>query len=266
MSPSGAAATDMRYALLRRVNLPGLAVIAIAIALWQLYASTIGARFDSIASSTAILAAIKGAFADGVLLEQLAHTASIALAGWIIASVLGFSIGLLIGISNTAWTYSSASLDVLRSIPSISFVPVAVLWFGFSVTTELIIVVYVSLWPMLLGTLSSVHSAPAGLVDVSRVFHLSRAATLFKITLPAALPSILVSLRLSLTLAIALAVVAEMIGNPEGLGFGMVSAQQAMRPDRAFAYLVVIGMLGWAANALFIAIGRAFTRGYERAL
>ena len=102
MTPSGAAATDMRNAMLRRVNLPGLAVIAIAIALWQLYASTVGARFDSIASSTAIFSAIKAAFADGVLLEQLAHTASIALAGWIIASVLGFSIGLLIGISNTA--------------------------------------------------------------------------------------------------------------------------------------------------------------------
>ncbi len=109
MTPSGAAATDMRKAMLGRVNLPGLAVIAVAIALWQLYASTIGARFDSIASSTAIFAAIQGAFVDGVLLEQLAHTASIALAGWIIASVLGFTIGLLIGVSNAAWTYSLAS-------------------------------------------------------------------------------------------------------------------------------------------------------------
>ena len=154
---------------------------------------------------------------------------------------------------------------MLRSIPSISFVPVAVIWFGFSITTELVIVVYVSLWPMLLGTLTSVHAAPARLLDVSRVFHLSKAATLFKVTLPAALPSILVSLRLSLTLSIALAVVAEMIGNPEGLGFAMVSAQQAMRPDRAFAYLVVIGVLGWAANALFIAISRTLARGYESA-
>jgi NitT/TauT family transport system permease protein len=255
----------MRQAMLSRLNLPGLAVIVIAIALWQLYASTVGARFDSIASSTAIFSAIKDLFVDGMLLEQLWHTTSIALAGWIIASALGFSIGLLIGVSNTAWTYSSASLDVLRSIPSISFVPVAVLWFGFSVTTELVIVVYVSLWPMLLGTLSSVHSAPAGLLDVSRVFHLSKAATLFKVTLPAALPSILVSLRLSLTLSIALAVVAEMIGNPEGLGFAMVSAQQAMRPDRAFAYLVIIGVLGWAANALFMAISRQLARGYESA-
>ena len=115
----------MRKAMLSRVNLPGLAVIIIAIALWQLYASTIGARFDSIASSTAIFSAIKGSFVDGVLLEQLSHTASTALAGWVIASALGFTIGLLIGVSNTAWTYSLASLDVLRSIPSISFVPVA---------------------------------------------------------------------------------------------------------------------------------------------
>ncbi len=251
--------------MLSRLNLPGLALIAIAIALWQLYASTVGARFDSIASSTAIFSAITELFVDGALLEQVGHTTSIALAGWIIASALGFTVGLLVGLSNTAWTYSLASLDVLRSIPSISFVPVAVLWFGFSVTTELVIVVYVSLWPMLLGTLNSVHSAHTGLLDVSRVFHLSKAASLLKVTLPAALPSILVSLRLSLTLSIALAVVAEMIGNPEGLGFAMVSAQQAMRPDRAFAYLVVIGVLGWAANAVFISASRTLTRGFEKA-
>jgi NitT/TauT family transport system permease protein len=256
----------MRQALFSRVNLPGLAVIVACIALWQLYTSTIGARFDSIASSSAIFGAIKDVLLDGSLLEQLWHTTSIALAGWIMASALGFTLGLLIGVSNWAWAYSLASLDVLRSIPSIAFVPVAVMWFGFSVTTELVIVVYVSLWPMLLGTLSSVHSAPGGLLDVSRVFHLSKAATLFKVTLPAALPSILVSLRLSLTLSIALAVVAEMIGNPDGLGFAMVSAQQAMQPDRAFAYLVVIGVLGWAANALFVAISRRLARGYERAI
>jgi sulfonate transport system permease protein len=256
----------MRTALLARINIPGLAVIALCIAAWEIYTRTLGSHFDSIASSTAIFAAIKELLLGGPLLGQLRHTMSVALVGWVIASALGFTIGLFMGMSKTAWTYTMASLDVLRSIPSISFVPVAVMWFGFSSTTEMVIVVYVSLWPLLLGTLHSVHSAPAGLLDIARTFRLSKASTLFKIILPAALPSILVSLRLSLTLSIALAVVAEMIGNPEGLGFGMVFAQQAMQPAQAFGYLVVIGMLGWGLNAIFIAIGRRVTPGYEKLL
>ena len=248
------------------INLPGVAAIAACIGLWEICARTLGARFDSIASSSATLIAIKDLLFDGPLASQLWHTTSIALAGWIIASTVGFVLGLSVGVSNRAWTYSMASFDVLRSIPSISFVPVAVLWFGFSLTTELVIVVYVAIWPVLLGTLNSVHSTSAEYLDVSRVFRLSKTATLFKIRLPAALPSILVSLRLSLTLSIALAVVAEMIGNPQGLGFGMVSAQQAVQPAQAFGYLVVIGILGWAFNALFILISRGLARGYQDAI
>ena len=253
----------MRKGAFNRINIAGLAVIAMWIVLWEVYTRTVGSRFDSIASSTAIIITIKDLLCNGPLPAQFCHTTSIALAGWIIASTVGFAIGLAIGMSNLAWTYSMASFDVLRSIPSISFVPIAVLWFGFSLTTELVIVVYVAVWPVLLGTLNSVHSVPAGLLEVSRIFHLSKASTLFKITLPAALPSVLVSLRLSLTLSIALAVVAEMIGNPEGLGYGMVFAQQAVQPAQAFGYLVVIGVLGWAFNTLFVLISRRLARGYE---
>jgi sulfonate transport system permease protein len=139
-----------------------------------------------------------------------------------------------------------------------------VLFFGFSAETEMVIVVYVSRWPMLLGTLGGIRAAPAGLLEVARIFHLSGAATFSKIILPAALPVILVGLRLSLTLSIALAVVAEMIGNPEGLGFGIVSSQQAMQPAAAFAYLLVIGILGWGLNAIFALATRRFAFAHER--
>jgi NitT/TauT family transport system permease protein len=72
----------------------------------------------------------------------------------------------------------------------------------------------------------------------------------------------MVGLRLALTLSIALAVVAEMVGNPAGLGFGIVFSQQAIQPAQAFAYLVVIGLLGWGMNAIFVlAAGRVY-RGY----
>jgi ABC-type nitrate/sulfonate/bicarbonate transport system permease component len=249
---------------LQRLNLPGLAVMALCAGLWELYCLTLGARFGSIASTTATIAAVRDLLLNGPLAEQLWHTASVAILGWIIASALGFVTGLVLGLSRTAWTYSMASIEVLRSIPSISFVSIAVLFFGFSAKTEVVIVVYVSLWPMLLGTLGGIRAAPSGLLEVARIFHLSSAATFFKIILPAALPVILVGLRLSLTLSIALAVVAEMIGNPEGLGFGIVSSQQAMQPAAAFAYLLVIGILGWGLNAIFVLATRRFAFAHER--
>jgi sulfonate transport system permease protein len=252
------------YKALQRLNLPGLAVMALCAGLWELYCRTLGAHFGSIASTYATVLAAKDLLLQGPLPEQLWHTASVAILGWIIASALGFVLGLFLGLSRTAWTYSMASIEVLRSIPSISFVSIAVLFFGFSAKTEMVIVVYVSLWPMLLGTLGGMRSTPDGLREVAQIFHLSSIATFRKIILPAALPVIVVGLRLSLTLSIALAVVAEMIGNPEGLGFGIVSSQQAMQPAQAFAYLLVIGILGWALNAVFGLATRRLVFAHER--
>jgi len=251
---------------LRRINFAGLGVIALCVALWEAYARTIGARFETIASTSQIFDALKELLLQGPLPGQLVHTISVALIGWIIASVLGFGMGLAIGLWRPVWTYTMASVDVLRSIPSISFVSIALLIFGFSSNTELVIVVYVSQWPVLLGTAGGIRAVPRNLIDVARSLRLSRAATVFKVVLPAALPNIVVGLRLALTLSVALAVVAEMVGNPAGLGFGIVFSQQAIQPAQAFAYLVVIGFLGWGLNAVFVlAAGRIF-RGYGQIL
>lgn len=252
--------------LFNRVNLPGLALIAFGVALWEAYSRTLGSHFDTIASSFATFIAIKNLLLNGPLLGQLAHTASVALLGWIIASTLGFIMGLSIGLSRPAWTYTMASIDMLRSVPSISFVSIALLVFGFSSNAEMVIVVYVSLWPLLLGTLGGIRSVPRSLLDVARSLRLSRSSTVRKIILPAALPSIVVGLRLSLTLSVALAVVAEMVGNPAGLGFGIVFSQQAMQPALAFGYLVVIGILGWGLNAIFVIAARRLSRGHRAIL
>ena len=254
--------TSWHRGLLDYVNLPGLGVVLLLIVLWQIYTRTLGAHFNSIASSSQILVAITNLAISGPLGQQLAHTTSVALIGWVIASTLGFVMGLAIGLWRPAWTYTMASIDVLRSIPSISFVSIAVLVFGFSSDTELVVVIYVSLWPLLMGTLGGIRAVPGGLVDVARSFRLSRTATVFKIVIPTALPSIIVGLRLSLTVSVALAVVAEMVGNPDGLGFGMVLAQQAIKPADAFAYLVVIGILGWGLNAVFVLVARRLCRAH----
>jgi sulfonate transport system permease protein len=248
--------------LFERINLPGFAVICLAIAVWEIYCRTIGSHFESIAPSSAIFRAILDLLLHGPLLGQLAHTVSVALLGWIIASGLGFVIGLLLAISRPAWIYTMASIDVLRSIPSISFVSIALLIFGFSSSAEMVIVVYVSLWPVLLGTLGGIRMVPTSLRDIARSLRMSWSATTFKVVLPAALPSIIIGLRLALTLSVALAVVAEMVGNPQGLGFGMVFSEQAMQPAQAFAYLAVIGILGWTLNAIFVIATHYVARGH----
>lgn len=241
----------------QKINLPGLASMVGLVMLWEIFSRTIGARLDSIPSVSRILVALYQLISDGVLLLQLAHTVSVAVAGWLIACAVGLTVGLVLGLWRPVWTYSMASIDVLRSIPSISLISIALLFFGFSSKMEMVIVVYVSQWPVLLATASGIGATPRSYLDSARSLRLSQRATVMKLRIPAALPSILVGVRLALTLSIALAVVAEMVGNPAGLGFGIVYAQQAIQPAQAFAYLLVIGLLGWALNAaLVVAVER----------
>jgi ABC-type nitrate/sulfonate/bicarbonate transport system permease component len=97
---------------------------------------------------------------QGKLQDQFLHTLSISLAGWLIATALGLIMGIAIAWSRVVWTYTMATIDVLRSIPSISLVSVALLMFGFSSNMELVIVVYVSQWPVLLATAGGLRTTP----------------------------------------------------------------------------------------------------------
>ena len=173
----------------------------------------------------------------------------VTLIGWLLASALGIGLGLLLGLSQTAWRWSMASIEVMRAIPPVSLVPVALLVFGFSIRMELMIILFVSAWPVLVNTIDGVRGVRAELVDVARMLRMSRVRRITKIMLPAAVPSIIVGLRLALSLSLVLAVVAEMIGNPNGLGNALVSAQQALQPEQMFAYVFVIGLLGVGLNA-----------------
>jgi len=107
---------------------------------------------------------------------------------------------------------------------------------------------------VLINTMGGLMGVHARLGDVGRTFRLSRAAILYKVFVPAATPAIMVGVRISLTLAVVLAVLAEMVGNPEGLGYAVVSQQQALRPDLMFVYVVVIGLLGLTLNALLVGV------------
>jgi ABC-type nitrate/sulfonate/bicarbonate transport system permease component len=102
---------------------------------------------------------------------------------------------------------------------------------------------------------------PDRLHDVARTFGLSPLRTILEIQLPSAFPAILVGARLAMTTALVLAVIAEMIGNPDGLGYALVFTQQALQPAQMWAYIVVIGLLGVALNGLLVASSRAVPGG-----
>jgi len=240
--------------LTARINGAGLVTLLVCATLWEALVRGGAVQYAYLPAPTAIIAGLFELMKTGQLWADTAHTLQAVIMGWAIAVAIGIVLGLLLGVSPTLRRYSLATIEVLRPMPGIAFVPVALLLFGFSLNTELVVIVLPALWPVLINTMGGVAGVHPRLFEVGATFRLSRASVVGKIVIPAALPSILVGLRLSLTLALVLAIVAEMVGNPTGLGYAVVRDQQALRPSLMFADVLVIGILGILLNQVLMQI------------
>ena len=237
--------------LLRRPNWLGLATMMALAGLWELLVRSGTLDYQFLPAPSAIAGSAGDLVTSGDLAGNVLHTLKVTLLGWLLAGSVGIGLGLLLGLSETAWRYSMASIEVIRAVPPVSLVPLALLVFGFSIRMELTIIFFVSAWPVLVNAIDGVRGVRGELLDVARMLRMSRFTRIRKVVLPAAMPSIIVGLRLALSLSLVLAVIAEMLGNPNGLGNALTSAQQALQPEEMFAYVLAIGLLGIGLNAAF---------------
>jgi len=245
----------------RRVNLPGLATIAAVLVAWEVVVRTGLLQYQYIPAPTAVWSGFVDVATSGELGDGVAHTVGVTLLGWAVAAVAGVTIGMLVGASRTAWTFTGASLETMRVLPAIAFVPLSVLLFGFTSRMELLIAIYGAVWPILLNTLSGMRSTSPQLLDVAKVMRLSPLAELSRIRIPAATAKIVVGLRLGLATSLILTLVAEMIGNPAGIGYALINNLEALQPERMFADIIVIGALGIALNWCLITLATLAFRG-----
>jgi ABC-type nitrate/sulfonate/bicarbonate transport system permease component len=236
----------------RRVNVLGLATASGLVLLWQILLGMGLVHVEYLPAPAGIARALWSLATQGGLAENVGHTLGVTLLSWAIASVIGLVFGVLIGCFPEVWRYSMASVEVLRSMPSVAFVPVSLLVFAFTVKMEVALTVYIAQWLVLVNTVDGVRGVSPRMLEVAKMLRMSWLERTRKIVLPAAMPVIIVGLRLGLSVSLVLAVVSEMIGNPAGLGYQLIFEQRALQPERMFAYLVVIGALGVLLNAAVV--------------
>lgn len=240
------ARTDLRF-----FRLPRAAIIpAVLLIVWQLVFWASGIKSDSLASPLQLLHAGVRALADGSLLQATLETLLSALGGLLIGAAVGLVLGLVLGASRVLDRLTDVSIEIIRPIPSIALVPLALLIYGFGYRMEILIVAFSTLWPMLLLTRSAVARVEPRLYEVARLLRLGPARTMRKVLLPAIAPEIFMAFRLATGVALIVAVTVEIAANPIGLGYAMMVAQQSLQPDRMFALLLWLGLLGWLINLL----------------
>jgi NitT/TauT family transport system permease protein len=243
----------------------GLIVPVVLVAAWQLAKSVGALPYANLPSPLQIWDSAVTLTGNGQIPGDFGHTLAACLLGWVIGSAIGAAAGVALGLSRLVWSYSMASVEVLRSIPAISFIPIAVIIFLQSLKMEIVIAAWVSIWPVAVSTMAGVGGVTSAHRDLAASLRMSWAARVTKLALPTALPKMLVALRLGLAGALVLAIVAEIVGNPHGVGYALVNAQQQAQPAEMFAYVLLTGVVGVVLNALLTLAYRRLAPGFHLA-
>jgi ABC-type nitrate/sulfonate/bicarbonate transport system permease component len=187
-------------------------------------------------------------FQSGNFLAETLGTVERMIYGWLVASLLGVALGVLIGSSETARAYLGPSLEFVRPLPASAVAPVAISFLGLSNVMVIAVIAFGSLWPMLLATIHGFAALEPRLIEVSRSLRMSRSAVICKLSLPSALPDILAGMRFALTVSLILTVVGEMLASQQGLGQMILLAARAFHSADIFAGVILLGAIGFVSN------------------
>ena len=176
--------------------------------------------------------------------------------GFALGAGAGILFGALSGISEASRRLLDPTLQALRAIPSIAWVPLFILWLGIFEASKVALIAVGVFFPVYLGVAGAIMSVDRKLVEVGRVFRLTRIQQVRRILLPAILPETIIALRSGLGLGFMFVVAAEFMGASEGLGYLLVDGQQMGKPDRILAAIIAFAILGKIADAVLVAATR----------
>lgn len=178
------------------------------------------------------------------------------LAGYSISVLIGILLGLALGSSRVLRLLLQPAMTLLRSIPAVALIPPLVIVLGIGDSMKLVLVVVVCIWPIVLNTADGVLQLDETMRSTARSYRLSRLERLRFVLLPGISPRIFAGMRTSLALALILVIASEYLAGTDGVGFFVGQAQQTYDVASMWAGIILLGIIGYALNAVFLVLQR----------
>ncbi len=233
-----------------RVVSPALFTIALFL-IWELVCRGLNVPLTILPSASDVFVALwqyRAPIADNSFV-----TLWTTLAGFLIATVFGLLLGIVIGWHRAIYAGIYPVLVGFNSVPKVAVVPVLILWFGLGEVPAVITAFLISFFPIVVNVATGLATTEPELEDVLRALGASKLDVMRKVGIPRSLPYFFGSLKVAITLAFVGAVVSETVGANKGIGKLMLDAQAAFQVPIVFAGLLVLAVLGillYAATAL----------------
>jgi sulfonate transport system permease protein len=196
----------------------------------------------------------------GELFRHIIATLLRVAVGFALGTVAGTVLGALASYSSLVRRLVDPTLQGLRAVPSIAWIPLFILWLGIFETSKVALIAVGVFFPVYLGVTSAILSVDRKIVEVGRAFRLSGLAMVWRILLPAVLPTYVVSLRAGLGLGWMFVIAAEFMGASEGLGYLLIDGQQLGKPAEIVAAIIAFAVIGKATDWLIVVATTPFLR------
>jgi NitT/TauT family transport system permease protein len=227
-------------------------LLALMVGAWDLYVRASGISAFILPAPAAVFEEWRLLVVNPRAWNHTYWTLYATLVGFFWAIVVGVGLGVLI--ARIRWLELTLNPFIVATqvIPKVALVPLFIVWFGFGVTSKVIVAAVLAFFPILTNTVLGVKSIDEGHRDVMTSLNASRWQVFRRLELPSALPYILTGLEVGIVLAIIGAIVGEYLGGNQGLGRMLIERMNAFETDEMFAILIHMSMIGFL---LYFSIG-----------
>jgi sulfonate transport system permease protein len=181
---------------------------------------------------------------EGALQNNIAASVIRVGEGFLIALAGALLLGIGIGLSKKLDMLTGIIIQILKPIPPIAYIPLAILWFGIGESSKIFIIVIGAFFPVLLNTVEGIKNIDRRFIELTRVYEAPRRRVVTHVILPGALPFIMAGVRIGLGNAWICVVAAEMIAATKGVGYMLMDGRNLARPDMVILCMLIIGIFG----------------------
>lgn len=183
--------------------------------------------------------------------------------GFLIGTALALPVGLLMGATESIYRLLNPLVQVLRPIPPIAYIPLAILWFGLGNPPAVFLIVIGAFFPVLVNTIAGVRNVDGIYIRAARNLGASQLTIFRRVILPAATPYILSGMRIGIGTAFIVVIVSEMIAVNNGLGFRILEAREYFWTDKVIAGMFTIGLIGLGIDTLMTQLNNHLLRWHR---
>ena len=241
-------------------NLIGIVLPIFIIIIWYLLTITETVRNNLLPPPQEVIDELLNLSSDGTLFSHILITLSRVFYGFVFGAVVATILGVITGVSPTLRSFFDPTIQALKAVPSLAWVPLFILWFGIFEDSKIALISVGVFFPIYLNLMMGIRQIDKKMIEVAHINNLNYFQTVRWVLLPGIIPEWVTGLRSGLALGWMFVIAAELMGASEGLGYLMIDGQMTGRPALIIGALILFAIIGKITDEILYISAKPFLK------